>query len=223
MGRTDSYVIPVYKAIAKQYTDEGSVVGMFGFTEHDKLSKLWRKMDFYDLRLSNWDINKDWKGGKTYKTIVCLRTSGFALNVLKLLESFHSRLKENGILFIDWSIGSEHYPRDIKEKSWGWVFDNKRCYGEYSNKKCFLYSSSLTDGCIRSEVFSHLCRHASNWKHYRKVNNWSLQIRSEFMDHEIASTNDILNYYDILYEKNWTPLDKNGRFQLYTIQVLRKC
>jgi hypothetical protein len=222
MGQTDKYIHPLYRNIAKKYTDGGSVVGMFGFTENDKLSDMYNKMDFYDLRLSNWDINGKWKEGKTYKTIVCLRTSGFAKNVNDLLESFHSRLKDDGILLIDWSLGSGHYPIDIADSTWGWDTGKERCYGKYNNQKCFLYSSCLTESCLNSTAFSCLCKSSSEFKRYKNVTNWEKQIHSEFENHELGSTKDILHKYDIVHETNWTPLNKNGRFQLYTIQVLRK-
>ena len=223
MGKTDKYIIPIYKDIASKYTQQGSVVGMFGFINTDKISTLWRKMDFYDLRLSNWDINSDWQQGKTYKTIVCLRTSGFSKNPRDMLKKFHAALKTGGILLIDWSLGSEHYPRNSKVQSWGWDFMGKRCFGVYTGKKCLLYSSCLTSQCMDSEAFSILCDHSSCWKHYEKVTDWETQVRSEFQEHELAGTGDILKYFDIIYEQNWTPIKKNGRFQLYTIQVLRKC
>jgi len=222
MGKTDKYINPTYKKIAKKYVDDGSVIGMFGFTKKDKFSKLWRKMDFYDLRLSNWDINSDWKDGKTYKSIICLRTSGFAKNVLNLLDSFYDRLKTGGVLLVDWSLGSEHYPRDIEGVTWGWSFEGERSYGKYNGKKCFLYSSCLTDDCLKSKPFFDLCYRSSRYGQYRGVKDWAKQIRSEFMSHEIGSNKDILDRFEILHEKNWTPIHKNGRFQLYTIQVLKK-
>ncbi len=223
MGKTDKYIMPIYKKIARNYTDNGSVVGMFGFTDSDKQTKFWRKMDFYDLRLSNWDINGDWAEGKTYKTIVCLRTSCFARNVHNLLASFYARLKPGGTLFIDWSLGSGHYWRDTKVQSWGWSLGEKRSFGTYSDKKCFLYSSCLTDKCLASDAFRQLCDCAKHWSHYSDVGIWRGQVISEFGENELARTDDISKYFDVIYERSWTPLNKNGRFQLYIIQVLKKC
>ena len=222
MGQTDKYIHPLYKNIADKYTDGGSVVGMFGFTSKDKLSNMYNKMDFYDLRLSNWDINGEWKDGKTYKTIVCLRTSGFARNVNDLLESFYCRLKDNGVLLIDWSLGSGHYPIKNSDPTWGWDTGRERCYGKYNGRKCFLYSSCLTEESLTSDAFARLCHYASKLKRYRDVTDWESQICEEFSDNELGHTKDILDKYHIVNENNWTPLDINGRFQLYTIQVLKK-
>ncbi len=222
MGMTDKLIIPVYKGMSKNIPDEG-VVGMFGFTRTDKISKLWKRKDYYDLRLSNWDINaSDWCIKRRYQTIVCLRTSGFAEDPARLLHQFHERLEDNGILMIDWSMGSGHYPRKTNGTTFGWEFRGKRSYGEYNKQKCHLFSSCLTDECVKSSAFRDLCKHAKKEKHYKSVKSWEQQVVCEFDPSQLLRTNDILELYDILYEVNWTPLGKNGRFQLYTIQILRK-
>lgn len=218
MGKTDSILIPVYEKIMRKHIRD--TVTFFGSTNKDKLAQHIRSAKFFDLQLGNWDINKPWNVEKTSK-VICLRTSGFAVSPNLLVEKFSNCMDKNGILMIDWTMGSDHYARDSKKWTWGWSTGESRCYGEYKGKKCPLYSSYLSPGCLTSDAFNRLVEYASKQEHYQGVVDWYSQIKSEFSDNFLDQK--ILDkHFEVVEEKSWTPLKQNGRAQFYLIQVLRK-
>ncbi len=222
MGKTDRFIIPIYKKFINPYIPNEKTA-LFGFTEDDKLSRFFPHKDCYDLRLGNWDINSGhWDVGKKYRVIVCLRTSGFALDPNRMLHHFWESLADGGTLIIDWSMGSDHYPRDDPRWTWSWSMGGKRCYGTYNKKKCFLHSSCLTNKCVQSKAFRRISEHAEKLSHYRGITDWQKTVTNEFGDDFLVDEKELLRLFDVETEKNWTPIDKNNRAQLYTIQTLRK-
>lgn len=217
MGKTDSLIIPIYKRYLQKYFSDS--VDFFGSTSKDKLCQNIKSARFFDLQIGNWNINTKWSIQTS--RAVCLRTSGFAINPNDLITSFSKNMDKNGILLIDWSLGSDHYPRESKKWTWGWGNGADQCYGEYKNKKCYLYSSYLSRNLIISNAYQELCNFAAKQIHYQQVKNHYEQIQSEFkeylLNHELLE-----DHFSILEEKIWTPLTRNGRAQLYTIQILRK-
>ena len=223
MGQTDKHIIPVYKDLIAGYLHKK--IGMFGFTPDDKLCQSIPKKDCYDLRLKNWDMNeRKWNIQNKYAVIVCLRTSGFAKNPHHLLSSFYKILNDKGKLIIDWSLGSDHYPRNDNSWTWGWKNNNHRCYGIYKNKKRHLYSSCLTDTALKSNQFYILSKRIRSLKRYADIQDgqgWKNAIIQEFGD-SILNQDDLLDKYNINKEVVWTPVKLNGRKQLYIIHELVK-
>lgn len=223
MGKTDKHIIPIYKKFIREHLEKK--IGMFGFVPEDKICKFVPKKDCYDLRLKNWDMNKNkWGIQKRYSTIVCLRTSGFAKDPMHLLSSLHELLDDGGSLVIDWSLGSDHYPRDDQSWTWGWNNSGNRCYGTYRNKKCYLYSSCITDSAIKSTQFKILSKRIKHIDKYSNMNtckDWKNSIRHEF-DNCLLEEENICTKFSINQEIVWTPIKLNGRRQLYIIHELVK-
>lgn len=217
MGRTDKFLIPVYKKIITKYGDN---FHFYGSTPSDKLACNLKSCEFFDIQMGNWDINGEWNTPQTDKAI-CLRSSGFSINPNMLIENFANKIKSKGILIIDWTMGSDHYQRDSKDWTWGWHDTRNRCYGEYNNKKYPLYSSYLSDFGFNSSSFKQICKYAITLKKYENIKNWEEQVRSEFMEYWL-SRNILEKYFKVLGEVTWTPIEKNGRAQLYLIQTLQR-
>jgi len=221
MGKTDKLIVPIYKKMLLPHINRK--IGFFGFTKDDKMPQYCKSGDFYDYRLGNWDINThDWSVDKQYDIIVCLRTSCFSRRPRRMLENFHRLLSKDGILMIDWSLGSAHYPRKNPSWTWSWTIGNDRCYGIYNKNKCLVYSSCLTDKCLASKPFLKIVKYASKLPYYRRTNDWRKTIELEFSDELLLNDADLTRLFDVVKEKNWTPLEINGRAQLYTIQLLKK-
>lgn len=218
MGKTDIYLMPVYEDIFKKYKKDK--IHFYGSTSKDKLSKNVRNARFFDLQLNNWNINSEWESNIA-PMAVCLRTSGFSKDPNRLIENFARVLDKNGILMIDWTMGSDHYARDSNKWSWGWEIDQKRCFGDYQDKKCYLYSSYLSKTSISTDAFNLISSYASKLDHYKNVENWYEQINSEFKEYFLNE--QVLNkYFKVLEEISWTPISLNGRAQFYLIQILQR-
>lgn len=222
MGKTDKYIIPIYKNIIKEYIKDDTA--FFGSDSNDKLANAFDVKYRYDKKLNNWDINSNWNINQKHSSIICFRTSGFSKNPKLLLENFYHILDNNGILIIDWSLGSDHYlTRKSKEWTWGWELNEERCYGEYGKTKCFLYSSCLTTESTSSTAFDCLYNYSLKQKKYKKCTKNQLvdTIKQEF-DEYLIDEKDITKYFDIIKEFCWTPIAISGRAQFYIIHTLKR-
>lgn len=147
MGKSNAYLFPIYRKSLKEIN---SPTALLGFTDIPSFIENG-KCDLYDLQLGNWNINNDWELNKKYKSIVCTRCLHFCKNPKIFFEKCYNYLEEDGMLFVDFSIGDAYRFKNYKigwvkneEHEWGYFEDNylwstvwDESFVDYDNYKLF--------------------------------------------------------------------------------------
>lgn len=136
MGISNSIILPFYR----EHIKPSGEVALLGFTNN----KIFNG-DLYDLELGNFDINSEWTLPKKYDTIICTRCAYFARNPFDLITRCNEHLKDNGRLFIDWSLGDNwRFPFKI-----GWITkDGNQEFAYRPNN--FLWSTVWDDNFLNN-------------------------------------------------------------------------
>jgi len=184
LGKSDPYIFNFYLKSFPIHSvyDEAAFFGQSrdnGFTSLIKC----RNKNYYDLSIKNWNINSfpyKIEKDKKFDLIVCTRCAYFSKNPKKMIESFSSILKEDGILFIDWGLG-DHWR--FKEYAVGWKKGNQHEWAYEEGN--FLWSSVWEESFLKNnqvELF---------FNHIRKLgyNDLSLSVIEEVP--EIISLEEI--------------------------------
>ena len=124
MGKSDPYVYRFYldNLFDHPNFDENKIrkVGFFGFRGESNFTSMipGEERYFYDLSLSNWDINEfPYRCEKDLDLIICTRCAYFAKDPVLMMESFYDLLKEKGIILIDWGLG-DHWRFENYKVGW---------------------------------------------------------------------------------------------------------
>ncbi|MEK8023205.1 MAG: methyltransferase domain-containing protein [Candidatus Hydrogenedentota bacterium] len=233
MGISDPIVFPVFRRFIGSSMwwlprpRHRCRVGFFGFPEKNEICRYVERRygvegELFDVQLGNWDINGDpWPRGK-FDVIFCFRTACFAKDPARLLHSFHEILNDAGRLFIDWSLGSIHFPRDGDDWTFGWEFRGRRCYGDYGGTRHFLHSNFWDDTILDSRAGRLLVEHAARQDHYQGVPDWRKQVRSEYGAGELAGLELIERWFRIRKMHFFNTAERGGRPGLYSLFSLRK-
>ncbi|MBA7490672.1 hypothetical protein ES702_01213 [subsurface metagenome] len=229
MGISDNILFPIYKNfISKNVKEITGMVAFLGFSEKNDICRFVEDKykvqgQLFDIQLGNWDLNEDeWSIKDKFDFILCLRTAYFARDSKELLAHFSNILNDEGILIIDWGLGSAHFPREISDWTFGWEYKGKRCYGEYQDKKYYLYSTFWDDLILNTEAGKVMINYAKRFHYYCDITNWGEKIRTEFNPSEIVTLDIIKEHFRIEDKLFFNTAQRGGRQALYSLFCLRK-
>lgn len=144
MGKSDPILFPWY--LDRLQRGHGSLsfdaVCFLGFPRDNDFSKQIvssSARDFFDLSVSNWNINSSsWNIEKNkYDLIVCTRCAYFAEDPKSFITRCLELLKEDGILFVDWGMG-DHWR--FPQHRIGWIYDDTHEFMEVNGQRSHLHS-----------------------------------------------------------------------------------
>jgi hypothetical protein len=227
MGISDSILFPWYRNfIQKHITHIKGNVGFFGAPDKNPICRFIENRysmagEIYDIQLNNWDLNQDeWNIDKKYGFIVSLRTAYFSKDPVKLLSNFYKILKSNGVLIIDWGLGSSHFKRDSAQWTFGWEYEGSRCYAEYQGNRYYPWSTFWDNHILETEAGILLVKYASMKPHYKDITDWGQQILREFQDENIITMNKIDKYFYVNAMEFFNTAKFRGKNALYSLFCL---
>jgi hypothetical protein len=143
MGKSDKYLIPIFKKLFPKKKPSA----LLGFSKIPDFMENKNDIDLYDLSLSNFDLNTDWKLKRKYKSIICTRCLYFCKDPIKFLLKCKEYLDNDGEIFIDFFYG--HGWTRFKNFKVGWVKNGEHEW-EY-NENNFLWSGIWDDSFLDNE------------------------------------------------------------------------
>ena len=209
MGKSDPIIIPKYLSLLPEKEYENAC--FLGFPGENNLTaniKAKRK-SFYDLSLSNWNINDhNWNIKEEFDLVVSTRCPYFAKDPLRFFENCHSILVPEGTLLVDWGLG-DHWR--FKNYKIGWVKDGEHEHAYEDDN--FLWSTVWNDAFLNHPEFIEFKKHVKKFG-YDKVKDAIFDEVPEVLELRLA-TNKFKLSCDLKFI--WEELP-----QLYIIVVGKK-
>ena len=164
MGKSDSFIIPEYIKLLNGLSYES--IAFLGFSCENQLTKVLngKVRHFYDLSLSNWEINSDWSLQQKYDLIVCTRCAYFSKDPYTFVDKCKNHLTERGHALIDWGLGDHWRFENYKV---GWVRNGEHEFAYNPNN--FLYS------CLWKNEFSDHPETLKFWNCVKQNKNFNYQ------------------------------------------------
>jgi SAM-dependent methyltransferase len=143
MGKSDPHVFDLYSQLLPKKTYNN--VAFLGFSGPSPFTDSIQsfKKDFYDMSLSNWDINsKDWEIEKKYDLVVSTRCPYFAKDPRNFIEKSIDLLVAGGFFLADWGLG-DHWRYENFKIGWVKNGEHESFYKDDNYLQSFVWHSAL--------------------------------------------------------------------------------
>jgi len=159
MGKSDSIIFEEYKSVLNTISSSFESVAFLGFSKENEFTSsiIAKTRTFYDLSLSNWDINSAWSLKQKYDLIICTRCAYFSKDPNDFILRVKNHLTPNGHALIDWGLG-DHW-RFLKYKV-GWIRDGEHEFA-YKNSN-FLYSCFWNEEILQHKETMQFWKHVTS-------------------------------------------------------------